>query len=260
MAKLEKVPHLRQEKRKKNTNRQLLGLMLLFFLVVLLVLFFRSSMSRVQDISVTGTEIVKADEVVQQSQIKLNMQYLFVDTDKVAASIKNSIPAIDIVRVEKSFPGKVRIIVKEKPRVALWMDGRGTLYPVTAMGDILKEYANPSDSVDKPIIRQWQAAALLPKFAAELAKMDQGIRQQISEISHQPSASDPERIILFMKDGYEVHTTVTDFARNMAWYPSFVQSLKREGRVEGIINLSEVKWFEPYKQQQQKQGESDKKS
>lgn len=259
MAKLEKVPQLRQEKRKKNTNRQLLILTLLFFLVVLLVLFFRSSMSRVQDISVTGTKIVKADEVVTQSQVRLDMQYLFVDKEKVAASIIESIPAIESVSVEKSFPGKIRITVKEKPRVALWMDGRGTLYPVTAKGDILKEYANSGETMDKPIIRQWQTEALLPVFAAELSKMDQGVKQQISEIRHQPAASDPQKIILFMKDGYEVHTTVADFARNMSWYPSFVQSLKQEGRTEGIINLSEVKWFEPY-QQQQKQGESNKKS
>jgi cell division protein FtsQ len=249
MANVEKIPRLRKETRKKKANRQLLMLMLLFFLVVLAVLFFQSSISRVQDISVTGANLVPADEVIKQSRLTFDMQYLFVNREKVEESILAGLPAIESVDVRKTFPGKIELAVKERPRVALLMDNRGATYPVTNNGIVLKQYPSGDGSVDKPIIRQWKQAQLLPKFAQELYKLDPGIRQQISEIQHQPEQDNPERLVLFMKDGFEVHTTIQNFADNMAWYPSFVQSLKQEGKTEGIINLSEVKWFAPYKQQ-----------
>ncbi|GEN32735.1 MULTISPECIES: cell division protein FtsQ/DivIB [Aneurinibacillus] len=250
MANIEKIPRLRKENRKKRTNRQLLVLMMLFFLVLLVVLFFQSSISRVQDISVTGTQLVSADEVIKQSHLTFDMQYLLVNKEKVKNSIVTALPAIESVDVRKTFPGKIELAVKERPRVALFMDGQGALYPVTNKGGILKQYPIGDGTVDKPIIRRWQTENLLPKFAAELDKLDPGIRQQISEIQHESDKNNPERLILFMKDGFEVHTTIQNFADNMAWYPSFVQSLKQEGKTEGIINLSEVKWFAPYKQQQ----------
>lgn len=249
MANIEKIPRLRKEDRKKKTNRQLLLLMLLFFIILLVVLFFQSSISRVQDISVTGAKLVPAEEIITQSRLTFDMQYLFVNKAKVEETIITALPAIERVDVRKTFPGKVELAVKERPRVALWMNSQGALYPVTNKGGILKQYPSGDGSVDKPIIRRWEIDQLLPKFAAQLDKVDPGIRQQISEIRHEPAANNPERLVLFMKDGFEVHTTIHNFADNMAWYPSFVQSLQQEGKTEGIINLSEVKWFAPYKQQ-----------
>jgi cell division protein FtsQ len=250
MANTQKIPHLRKEKRKKKANRQLLGLALLFFVILLVVLFFQSSISRVQDISVKGVEIVPAEEVIKESHLVFDMQYLFVNKEKVAASIMATIPAIESVDVRKSFPGKIELVVKERPRVALFMNTRGQLYPVTNTGVVLTQYPGGEGAVDKPIIRLWQNEQLLPKFTEQLYKMEPSIREQISEIRHEPMGNNPERLVLFMKDGFEVHTVISNFADNMAWYPSFVQSLKKEGKTEGIINLSEVKWFEPYKGQQ----------
>ncbi|MED0674719.1 MULTISPECIES: cell division protein FtsQ/DivIB [Aneurinibacillus] len=250
MANIEKIPRLRKENRKKRTNRQLLILLLLFFLVLLLVLFFQSSISRVQDISVTGAQLVSPGEVIKQSHLHFDMQYLLVNKEKVATSIVSAIPAIESVEVRKTFPGKIELVVKERPRVAFLMNNRGELYPVTNKGVVLRQYPSSDEMVDKPIIRLWKTEQLLPEFAEQLDKLDPGIRRQISEIRHEPTKNNPDRLILFMKDGFEVHTVIQDFADNMAWYPSFVQSLKREGKTEGIINLSEVKWFEPYKQQQ----------
>ncbi|WP_047151555.1 cell division protein FtsQ/DivIB [Aneurinibacillus tyrosinisolvens] len=250
MAKIEKIPRLREEKRKKNTNRQILVLVLLFFVVLLVILFFQSSISRVQDITVTGVKYVSDDEVIKQSHVTFDMQFLFINSEQVAASIVSSIPAVESVEVKKHFPGKVELRVKERPRVALLMNPRGELFPVTNNGFVLKEYPVKENEMDKPIIRTWRDEGLLPEFAQELTKLDSNTKSLISEIHHQPEANNPKRLVLFMKDGFEVHSTITNFAENMAWYPSFVQTLKREGKTEGIINMSEVKWFEPYRQQQ----------
>lgn len=249
MANIEKIPHLRKENRKKKANRQLLILMLLFFTVLLIVLFFQSSISRVQDISVTGAKLVPPEEVIKYSQLTFDMQYLFVNKQNVEQSIIAALPAIESVDVRKKFPGKVELVVTERPRVALLMNSQGAMYPITDKGGVLKQYPSGDGTVDKPIIRRWGTEQLLPRFAGELNKLDPGIRQQISEIRHEPTKNNPENLVLFMKDGFEVHTTIQNFASNMAWYPSFVQSLKQEGKTEGIINLSEVKWFAPYKQQ-----------
>lgn len=101
MANIEKIPRLRQENRKKKTNRQLLILMLLFFTVLLVVLFFQSSISRVQDISVTGAKLVPSEEVIKHSQLTFDMQYLFVNKQNVEHSIIAALPAIESVDVRK---------------------------------------------------------------------------------------------------------------------------------------------------------------
>ena len=67
----------------------------------------------------------------------------------------------------------------------------------------------------------------------------------ISEI--EPAGNDdPLRLKLYMRDGFEVQTSIRNFAKNMEWYPSFVANLKKEGNHEGIIMLLDGKWFVPY--------------
>ncbi|WCK53081.1 FtsQ-type POTRA domain-containing protein [Aneurinibacillus sp. Ricciae_BoGa-3] len=246
MAQNEKIPRLREEKRKKAANKPLLLLVFIFFMVVLLVLFFRSSISKLQSISVTGNQYATRDEIIKNSGLSFNMQFLFIDKNKVADSILKTNPAVQSVDIIKSFPGKIELHIKEKPLVALLMDKAGRLYPVTSTGSILQNHPVNETAVDKPIIRNWTGPAQLPVLAVQLGKTGPAVSQQISEISNSPQ--DSQRLILFMKDGFEVHTTLAKFADYMAWYPSFVQSLKQEGKTEGIINLSEVKWFEPYPQ------------
>jgi cell division protein FtsQ len=258
MAHNEKIPHLREERRKKAANKPLLLLVFIFFIVVLLVLFFRSSISKLQSVSVTGNQYTTTDEIIKDSGLSFNMQFLFIDKARVAGSILQTNPAVQSVDVIKSFPGKIELDIKEKPRVALLMDKTGRLYPVTSTGSVLLNHPVTENAVDKPIIRNWTNPAQLSQMAAQLYKTQPAVSQMISEISNSPQ--DTQRLILFMKDGFEVHTALPKFADYMVWYPSFVQSLKQEGKTEGIINLSEVKWFEPYPQQPNSKQSNNKQS
>ncbi|WP_027414497.1 cell division protein FtsQ/DivIB [Aneurinibacillus terranovensis] len=249
MAQIEKIPHLREEKRKKNTNRALLTLLFLFFIVMLLILFFRSSISKLQEITVTGNQYVTKEEVIKNSGLAYQMQFLFIDKEKVAKSILAALPAIEKVDVSKQFPGKVELLVKERRQVALIMEKDGHLYPITDNGVELKGRQIFAEMGDKPIVRSWDQPALLPQLAEELTKVNPAVDQLISEIRLASQKDEMGRLVLYMKDGYEVHTTLQNFSQYMEWYPSFVESLKKEGKTEGIINLSEVKYFEPYPQQ-----------
>ena len=83
--------------------------------------------------------------------------------------------------------------------------------------------------IDRPILRNWKDTAQFTQLGEELKKMDSSIRNEISEIEPDVKETDPQRLILYMKDGYEVHTSLRHFAKNMAWYPPFVANLKQEG-------------------------------
>jgi cell division protein FtsQ len=245
MPNIKRIPALtKKTQKKRKVNRFFLALGLLFFLGICLVLFLRSPLSKVDTIEVTGNELLNRDQVIQFSNVTIGQSFFTVNTDQ----IKNTLEALAEVKsavIERHFPGKIILSIKENNRVAFLMGNNDKIIPVLENGRPLENRPWNDRLIDKPLIRHWTNSSLLPKLCEELIQLEPAIVNSISEIEPD-GQGDPMNLKLFMKDGYEVHTSIRHFSQNMSWYPSFVNSLKQEGKPRGIIMLFDGKWFVPY--------------
>ncbi len=244
MHQMEKVPQLKKV-RKKRGNKKLLWLLTLFFTILLVVLFLRSPLNQIHEIIINGNHLVTDNQILHTAGLELDMPYLGVDEDEVVEKIRQ-LSAVSEVKIEKHFPGVIILQIKEHERVAFLLKDNGLLIPVLENGTTLPLDEDWSGMIDRPIIRDNINSNRLKQLAAQLYQLDDRVLSRISEIGIDEQENDPDRLQLFMKDGFQVKTSITDFAENMSWYPSFVHYLNQEGKNAGIVTLLEGKWFVPY--------------
>lgn len=249
MDEMERVPTLTKEPKRKRrkTNRIILTLGWIFFLGLCTMMFLRSPLSKVDQIEVTGVKLLEPSQIVQISKLQKGDSFFTVRPSDIEQAII-ALPEVKEAEVTRHFPGNVSIEVTEYEHVSFMMGNDKKIIPILENGTRLENRLWNDRVIDRPILRNWKDPLQLPKLGEELKKLDKGLLNQISEIEPDLEADDPQRLILYMKDGYEVHTSIRHFAKNMAWYPSFVANLKQEGNQKGIIMLLDGKWFIPYVQ------------
>jgi len=247
MASTQKVPRLRVVKKKKRMNRRIIFLLFLFFMSLLLILFIRSSLGNIA-IEVKGNQWVSKDEIVKNMGIKSGSLLIFINTEELEQRILSTIPIIQNIVIVKKYPATLEVEITEK-NVAAYLQKDNKSYPVFENGTILYSRFLVEPSGDKPRLNSWTDLDRLPSFIQELNQLKPEVKSMISEIVYQKDGKYPNSLILYMKEGFEVRTRIDGFAKYMAWYPSFVKSLKQDGNTNGIIYLSEVKYFESYETQ-----------
>lgn len=241
----QRIPQVKQPKPKRKGNRKLIALLFLFFLALLAVLFIRSPYSKVSEIVVTGNALYSEEQIVAASGLHTGMQFFNVWTSRVKENVQQ-LHGVKDVTVKRSFPGSIKLEVTEYERVAFVLNESDSrkVFPLLENGYVVSEATAQQVVVDRPLIRAWQAPELLPPLAAALAELSPAVLAQISDISHTPTPTDPQRITLFMRDGNEVRSVIHQLAKKMTWYPSIVSKLP-EGE-KGIIYLLESTWFRKY--------------
>lgn len=261
-----RIPQVKQVPSRRRGNRKLIGWLVLFFLTILAILFFRSPYSKVQTISVYGTDMYDPASVIDHSGLSEGMQYLNVWDFRVKDGLKR-LKGIKEVKVVRDFPGTIRLEIQEYKRVAFWTESDGTLYPLLENGVILTDPNLNVEGLDRPIIREWKDKSLLPGLANALAKLSPALLAEISDISLTPTPYDKSRITLYMRDGNEVRTVIHLLAKRMVWYPAIIKEIP-EGQ-KGVLHLLESTWFRGYQEDagqeeapndQQKETEDDENS
>lgn len=222
------------EHRKKKAGK-LLFILFLFFFAILIVLFFQSSYSKIQAVTVTGTERLTDQEIIAQSGIELGDQILLVRESTIRDALLNN-PVIKEAKLEINFPGKITIHIEEYRTVAYYYHNQAQRYPILESGYVFEQEVD--EPMNHPILTEWDQPELLPNFCKELSQLNAIVLQQISEIRLVPSANDPFKLILYMRDGFEVQTSTLQFAKHLKNYLYVVENL--EGKEPGVINLSDA--------------------
>lgn len=239
----ERIPQVKQQRPRRRGNRKLIVLLVLFFLTVLIIVFIRSPYSKVQEIQVFGNDIYTAEEIVAQSGLTLDMQFLNVWEGSVRSNLK-PLEGIKDVALTRQFPGVIQLHVNEVKRVAFWNGQDGTRYPLLENGYVLKQVDFSKRVVDRPLISSWSAPELLPNLAKSLSNLSPAVLGEISDIALTPTVYDKQRVRLFMRDGNEVRSVVYKLDKMMNWYPAIVKELPSDSK--GVLSLFEQPWFVPY--------------
>ncbi|WP_090238303.1 cell division protein FtsQ/DivIB [Lentibacillus halodurans] len=239
----DRIPTLKQERRKK-ANRRLIFYLSIFFFLISIIVYLQSPLSHVRTIEISGNSFVEDEEVIEESSIEKGMNIWTVNESGTGNAISKN-PVIQQAEVKRKLPWTVQISITEFDHVGYVHDDEHH-YPVLGNGKVLDELEQTNVNGNGPLLLGFSDEDFLQQMAGELANLSESILQLISEIHWQPSDDNQYKIILYMNDGYMVDSTIRNFADNMSVYPSIVSQL--ESGSKGIIHIGAGAYFEEFNQ------------
>jgi cell division protein FtsQ len=235
----------RKRNRKNNKTIRLFIVGVSFFVLILLIVFFSSSLSRVQQIEVKGNDLIDATAIIESSDVKQGDQFLLVWQDDVSEAVKR-LGSIEKVTLEKEFPGFVRIIVKEFPKVAYIDLPNDEWQAVLANGKRLP--ATMNITADKPMLSGWNEGAaktLLPKLTEALLKVKSEHLQDLSQIVPIPTKTFPDKIKMYTRSGFEIVSTIELFPKKIEFLQGVIRDVRAKKQEGGTIYLMETIYHRP---------------
>ncbi|GAA0496534.1 cell division protein FtsQ/DivIB [Streptomyces stramineus] len=84
-----------------------------------------SSWLRATGVEVSGTRVLTADEVRKAAEVPFGEPLISVDTDAIGARLRERLPRIETVAVERSWPHGIRLeVVERQPRAIVEKGGK----------------------------------------------------------------------------------------------------------------------------------------
>ncbi|MBU5467734.1 FtsQ-type POTRA domain-containing protein [Virgibacillus sp. MSJ-26] len=246
----DRIPKLKQE-RKKKANRRLIFYLSIFFLLVSLVVYLQSPLSNVKTINVTGNNVLSKEEIIQLSELTKQTNIWAINKSNMTESIQKN-AMVDTVSIKRSLPWTVNVTIKEFDLVGFIKDEEHYM-PVIEDGEIITDRQTKSINGDAPLLLNFSEKDYLDKMAVELYELPKSISNLISEVYWDPTEENKNKILLYMNDGYVVSSTIRDFSEKMTVYPSIVSQLDPEDK--GIIHIGGGAYFESFQSEDQKKEE-----
>lgn len=234
-------PVSEKNKQRNPFNSRIKWLLFILFIVLLIVLFFRSSLSKIQEIRLIGNQITNETELKKSSGLQLGQSYFMVNKSLIAKRIKAGQPFIKSVQVNREFPGIVKLHIQEYVSVSyeLMENGMGQAYLENGSIISLKQQYFQLKS---PILRQWRGQGeLKTKLCKLLTSIPKWMMSDISEIHYSPSPSYPDRIKLYTRSGFEVFTTVSLLGEKITYLNRIIKS-----QAPGRITMLKADSYIPY--------------
>jgi len=239
----ERIPALQREPEvPKRRFGKLLAIVILLFVIVLVILFFRSSLSKVSLIEVTGIHHLSEAQVMEKLDIASGDSFFVPGSGELGKRV-GLLPPVKDAQVIKKFPGKIEVRVTEYSDVAVEIGSDGAVRAVLENGLALPVAAG--ELPDKPILTGWKPEdPIREALCRTLASMPAALLLDLSEIKPDPSKSYPDRIKLFTRSRFEVVTTVSKLADKIPYLSEIV-----ENREPGQIVMLEADTYLPYSAQ-----------
>ena len=234
----ERIPSMR-EKRRRKTNKKFLFIIAVFCIALLVLLYFQSTLSKVGEVNINGAVLRDDQFYYEKSGILVGSSFWGFETKEVEKELLE-LEGVSSVTVTRKWMNDVDILIDEWTTIAYMENGgeygllleNGTLFPSSG------NYPNV------PILNHMDNPDLRKKLTTQLLKMDKNVLQLISEIIYTGTKENPDTIIVYMDDGYEVHAVLQTFAEKMDYYPDIITQL---GDLEkGIINMEVGIFFTPF--------------
>ncbi len=230
---------------KPKRNRRVLKWVIFFFFVIAIIAFFNTPISRVTDIQISGNHFLADKEIYEQGNLHLNMQYFFLFPSTIEGKLAE-LKEIKNVKIQKVFPGHVKVSIVEYQPIAFLNNKKNGWLPLLENGYLIQRPLQ-DQFISGPLITEWKDQEQLTKLADELKKVQPHILEEISEIQQNGQVDDPNRLLLFMNEGYKVHVPLEKLSTNMNLYPSIIENIKDKTMNLGDIYMLESIRFEEFK-------------
>lgn len=247
------MPVLREPKQARGGSRKLLIILSILFIVLLAVLFFNSPISKISDIEITGLRYASEEEVRAAIQIGPGDSYFSTNEGTIAQRIKQ-LKTVELVTVQKSFPGRIVITIQEYRSVAFEVSPEGEVTVILSSGTSVVP-TNQEIIVDKPILSKWSdddpnkgaLSNVLSSIPAELLS-------DFSEIVPNPSNSYPDRIKIYTRTQFEVVTAISLLEEKINYLGAVIETQE-----PGKITMLLADTYTPFSQEEGENGDSEEK-
>jgi cell division protein FtsQ len=206
-----------------------------------LVIYFQTSISHVGKYEIFGNKLLSDKEILKLADLNKKESFLTLSSKKVEQKLENK-RIVENAVVKKIFPNTIKITVKEYHVIGQANISSDT-YALLANGFLTKEIKN-DNQLDVPIFTNWEQGDELQEMASELNKLPESIFHSISEIVYTPTPADSMLITLYTNEGFEVQTTIREFAKRMSNYPSIIKEIPKDQK--GVIHLEVGAYFAPF--------------
>lgn len=234
------VPILKKNKPKKRSNRKVKWIIVLLFISILAILFFRSSLSEVSEIHITGNTYATTDQLMKAVEVQKGDAFFGTSSSTIEQRLEK-VESIQSATVQKSFPGVINIQVEEYPVLAYTLDANGGLKGLLKNGAMIP-FENGTVMIDKPILSQWKGDdPKLKKLGLALAKIDANLVSDISEIVPEPTLSYPDRIKMYTRSHFVVISSITLLPQKAEYMNRILESQE-----PGILKLLDADSYVPF--------------
>lgn len=241
----ERMPVLREEKKRSRSSRKLLFFLLLLFITLLAVLFFRSSLSEIARIEITGQSALAPEEIGQASGVVVGDNFFGFRSASVEERIRQ-LPAVEGVIVRKKFPGLLKIEVSEYPQVAFQVNASGGRELLLANG-LAVPAKDASLVTDKPILSGWRDDdPWKTQLCEALRRIPDNLLAEISEIKPSPTNVYEDKIKMYTRSQFEVYTTVKYLPDKIKYLEEMMQMMDEQKVDSGVLELLEANTFIPF--------------
>jgi len=234
----DRIPKFK-EARKKKANRRLIVYLCIFFLLISGVIYVQSPLSQVKKIQINGNTYLTDKEVQKLSGISADTNIWSVNPARISEKLKSS-PVIKEASVDRKLPRTVKIRLKEYERVGYILK-KNKYEPLLGSGRTIQAPKKTMQG-DAPLVSGFTDKVYLEKMSEQLQMMNPSIRKLISEVYWKPVKDNPNKIQLYMNDGFVVDGTIRNFAKKMEVYPSIAAQIKPG--TKGIIHIGVGAYFE----------------
>lgn len=245
----DKLPKLK-EKRRKKMYRRLVSLLFLFSFAILIVVYFITPLSKVDQVSVSGTKEVTDQAIIDASQIRSgdSLWETFFSRNKIETTVKKQLPQVKSMKLTFTSINSYELVVSEYKTVA-YLEKGDEYYNILSNGKIVNESRKVSIG-NPPIFVNFKEGKALNKMLEQYQVLNENIHNSISEIEYTPSKTDDYLITLYMNDGNQVVASIVSFAEKMVYYPDIVEKI---GEEKGIINIEVGIYFTPFESESSKE-------
>ncbi|MCG7342784.1 FtsQ-type POTRA domain-containing protein [Sporosarcina sp. ACRSL] len=234
----ERIPSMR-EKRRRKTNKKFLFIIAVFCIALLVLLYFQSPLSKIGEVKVVGAMLNDDRYYYEKSGILEGSSFWGFETKEVEKEL-SKLEGVNTVAVTRKWMRDIEISIDEWNTVA-YMESGGEYELLLENGDLFPSGGNYPNV---PILNHVDNPKLRSKLTSQLLKMDKNVLQLISEIIYTGTEENPDTIVAYMDDGYEVHAILQTFAEKMDYYPDIISQLG--GLEKGVVNMEVGIFFTPY--------------
>lgn len=236
----DRIPKLKQI-RKKKANRRLTQYLSILFLLISIVVYLQSPLSHVNKVEIEGNRFVNEDEVKKLSGVTTSTNIWQVDPAEVEDKVSEHSQVMG-VNVSRSLPSTIVVEIEEAERIG-YIQSDGQFQPILENGEKL-DSTGELPGGDAPILKEFSESTYLEEMSKQLKDLPQSISSLISEIHYTPSDENPYLITLYMNDGFEVQASIRTFSEKITAYPSIASQIEEGQR--GIIHIDVGAYFEAY--------------
>lgn len=220
------------KKVKKHVKIKILPIaLILLSLIVVIGSYLLLSLIPIKNIYIKGNSYLTDQEIIEQAGIKDYPSFIKTTKSSIKKKLKKN-DYIKSVKVKKKLFAEIYIEVEEEN--LLFRKEENQLVVLEN-----KEEIDDNNRYQLPILVNYIPDTKYDSFVKGMNKVEEDIKDKISEIRYYPNEQDEGRFLLYMSDGNYVYLTLTKF-KQINYYEDVLEKL--EGK-KGILYLDSGNHF-----------------